>query len=71
MVVRGTLEAVAPLVFGWLSVELASGDAGLQWTFLVMLVLVVAASLLAIPARRVYPRDVATADASVRAVSSQ
>jgi hypothetical protein len=48
--------------------EGAPGDTGLQWTFLIMLVPVIAAGLLAIPARRVYPRDVATADASVQAV---
>ncbi|HLH92254.1 MAG TPA: MFS transporter [Xanthobacteraceae bacterium] len=70
MALRALLEAVAPVLFGWLSVELASGDTGLEWTFLIMLLPVVAASLLAIPARRAYPRDVATADASSHAVSA-
>jgi predicted MFS family arabinose efflux permease len=71
MALRGTLEALAPLIFGWLSLELGPGDAGLQWTFLIMLVVLVAAGLLAIPAHRVYPQDVATADASVRAIPAR
>lgn len=70
MALRALLEAIAPLVFGWLSTALAPGDTGLKWTFLIMLAPVVAASLLAIPAGRAYPRDVATADASARAVSA-
>jgi hypothetical protein len=38
---------------------------GLEWTFLVMLAPLIAASSLAFPARRTYPRDVATAEASM------
>jgi predicted MFS family arabinose efflux permease len=68
MAVRGGLEGFAPLVFGWMSTWLASGDTGLELTFLIMLVPVLAASALAIPARLAYPRDVVTADASAKAV---
>ncbi|HEX5297505.1 MAG TPA: MFS transporter [Streptosporangiaceae bacterium] len=42
--------------------------AGLEYTFLVFLVPLIAAGLLALAALRTYPRDVATASASVRAV---
>jgi hypothetical protein len=41
---------------------------GLEYTFLVFLVPLVAAGLLALAALRTHPRDVATASASVRAV---
>lgn len=71
MALRGFLEGLAPIIFGWLSVVLAPGNTGLEWTFLIMLIPVLVASSLAIPAMRTYPRDVATADASVRAVSPQ
>lgn len=67
MALRGALEGLAPLVFGWMSTWIAPGDAGLMWTFLIMLLPVIAASMLAIPACRAYPRDVATAEASARA----
>ncbi len=47
----------------------AAGNAtGLEYTFLVFLVAVVLAGLLALLALRTYPRDVATANASVRAI---
>lgn len=67
---RAALEAVAPLIFGWLSGVLGSGNTGLERTFLLMLVALLAASSLAIPARRSYPRDVATADESIKQVPS-
>ncbi len=41
---------------------------GLEYTFLVFLIPLVAAGLLALAALRTYPRDVATASASVRAI---
>ena len=66
MALRGLLEGGAPLLFGAMSVWLGGGTNGLQWTFLIMLIPVIVASSLAIPARRTYPRDVATADASMR-----
>ena len=47
----------------------AAGNAtGLEYTFLVFLVAVVLAGLLALLGLRTYPRDVATANASVRAI---
>ena len=69
MALRGLLEGVAPILFGWVS-SLIGGSRGLDWTFLIMLIPVVAASALAIPARRSYPTDVATADASARAIAA-
>jgi MFS family permease len=42
--------------------------AGLEYTFLVFLVPLIAAGLLALAALRTYPRDVATASASIRAL---
>jgi hypothetical protein len=50
---------------GWLG----GGDAGLMWTFLIMLAPMLVAASLALPGRRTYPRDVATAAASVEATS--
>jgi hypothetical protein len=64
MALRGLLEGGAPLLFGAMSEWLGGGTHGLEWTFLIMLIPVIVASSLAIPARRTYPRDVATADAS-------
>jgi hypothetical protein len=69
MALRGVLEGVAPILFGWVSGLFGGGADGLQWTFLIMLVPVLAASSLAIPTRRTYPADVATADASARSIS--
>jgi predicted MFS family arabinose efflux permease len=69
MALRGLLEALAPILFGWLS-GLIGGSGGLDWTFMIALAPVVVASALAIPARRSYPTDVATADASARAIAA-
>ncbi|HEU4567192.1 MAG TPA: MFS transporter [Marmoricola sp.] len=78
-VLRTALEAAAPLLFGWVSVLFGGKGASfgepsstgpavgnaLEYTFLVMLVSLVAAGLLmCLRARRTYPRDVATAVAS-------
>ncbi len=78
------LQAVAPLLFGYLSTLFGgsrgglggpesasiSGARGLEPTFLLMLIpLVGAGLLLLLRARRTYPRDVATAVASERAIS--
>ncbi len=69
---RMMLEGTAPTVFGFLSQHvLGGGDSGLKWTFLLMLIPLVIASSLAIPARRSYPRDVATASASVQATAKE
>lgn len=71
MALRGALEGGAPLLFGAMSDWFGGGANGLEWTFLIMLSTVIAASAFAIPARRAYPRDVATADASTRRVRRQ
>ena len=71
MALRGLLEGIAPILFGWVSGVLGGGNRGLDWTFMIMLVPVLAASTLAIPARRTYPADVATADASARAIGAE
>lgn len=68
MALRGLLEGGAPLLFGAMSDWLGAGTSGLEWTFLIMLVPVFVASSLAIPAARSYPRDVATADASMQRI---
>lgn len=67
MALRGLLEGIAPILFGWVS-GMFGGNRGLDWTFLIMLIPVLTASSLAIPARRSYPTDVATADASARSI---
>ncbi len=64
---RMFLQAAAPTVFGFVSQSVfGGGDHGLELTFLVMLGPLFIASALAIPARRTYPPDVATAAESVR-----
>lgn len=78
------LQAVAPLLFGYLSTVFGgsrgglggpesssvAGATGLEPTFLLMLIPLVAAGLLLLlRARRTYPRDVATAVASERAIA--
>jgi predicted MFS family arabinose efflux permease len=66
MALRAVLEGSAPIVFGLVSTRLGAGAEGLKWTYLVMLVPLLVAASLAIPARRTYPRDVATAAASAK-----
>lgn len=68
MIVRSLFEAAAPLVFGLLSGWFGGGDRGLMWTFIVMLVSMIAAGALMVPGRKTYLPDVATAAASVKAV---
>lgn len=80
-VLRTALEASAPLLFGWVSTLFGGNGASfgeprssapvvgksLDYTFLLMLVSLVAAGLLmCLRARQTYPRDVATAVASHR-----
>jgi hypothetical protein len=48
-----------------------TGPAGLEYTFLVFLVPLLTAGLLALPALRFYPRDVATAIAQQAINTSQ
>jgi hypothetical protein len=64
MALRSLLEASAPLAFGAVSVWIGGPD-GLQWTFLIMLAPMLAATLFIFPGRRTYPTDVATAAASI------
>lgn len=67
--IRAIFEGGAPLLFGAVSVWLGGGNIGLERTFLLMLLPLLIAAVLAIPARRTYPRDVATAGASVKATA--
>ncbi len=85
-VLRTALEALAPLLFGYVSTQLGGAGggsgyghptaaqphaaAGLDHTLLVMLAPLAVAGLLLLLARRSYPRDVATALASERAVAT-
>jgi predicted MFS family arabinose efflux permease len=63
---RTALESTAPLLFGFTSEHLFGGDgAGLQATFLIFLVALPAAGGIGMLAVRSYPRDVATAQASI------
>ncbi|MHC3474859.1 MFS transporter [Streptomyces sp. 7R007] len=67
--VRSAAESSAPLLFGLLSSHVfgsGGGTGGLEATFLVCLVPLLAAGLLSLAALRTYPRDVATALASAR-----
>ena len=70
MALRSTFEGGAPLLFGAMSEWLGGGQSGLMWTFLIMLIPMLMASLLGVWARQTYLRDVATAAASSRACKS-
>jgi predicted MFS family arabinose efflux permease len=67
MALRSLFEGGAPLLFGAMSGWLGGGAEGLMWTFLIMLIPMVIAGSLAVPARHTYPPDVATAAASAEA----
>src|SRR5262249_32319953 len=61
---RGIAQALAPLLFGAVSDHVfGGGRSGLQWTFVVMLVPLLASAYLLFRALRTYPRDVASAAA--------
>ena len=70
MALRSIFEGGAPLLFGALSEWLGGGQKGLMWTFLIMLIPMLIASLLGVKARKTYLRDVATAAASSRPCKS-
>ncbi|MGI8576867.1 MAG: MFS transporter [Nocardioidaceae bacterium] len=85
-VLRSSFEAIAPLLFGYVSTQFGAhtsglghpagsagrGGIGLEYTFLIMLVPLAAAGLiLLLRARRTYPRDVATAVASEHATAAE
>jgi MFS family permease len=62
---RSLAQALAPLLFGAVSdYVFGGGRSGLQWTFAVMLVPLLASSWLLWRARRTYPGDVAAAAAA-------
>jgi predicted MFS family arabinose efflux permease len=69
MALRSAFEGGAPLLFGAVSGWIGGDNSGLMWTFLLMLIPMLGASALAIPARRTYPRDVATAAGSMEETS--
>lgn len=69
MMIRAVFEGGAPLLFGAVSTWLGGGNVGLERTFLLMLIPLLVAAALAIPGRRTYPRDVATAGESVKATT--
>jgi MFS family permease len=61
---RGIAQALAPLLFGAVSDHVfGGGRSGLQWTFVVMLIPLLASAYLLFRALRTYPRDVASAAA--------
>jgi MFS family permease len=62
---RSLAMALAPLLFGAVSdYVFGGGRAGLQWTFIVMILPLAASAWLLFKGRRTYPADVATAAAS-------
>ena len=85
IVLRSVRESAAPLLFGHVSqYGFAGGSSaggggagqvgnptGLEYTFLIFLVPLIVAGPLPLAALRAYPRDVATAIASVRAVNAE
>lgn len=67
---RAFFEGSAPLLFGFTSDWLGGNEQALFWTYMIMLIPLFIASLLAIPALFTYERDVATAAASASEVRS-
>jgi MFS family permease len=65
--IRTGAMALAPLIFGGVSdYVFGGGRSGLQWTFAVMLVPLAASAVFLFRGLRSYPRDVATAAASLQ-----
>lgn len=65
---RTAAQALAPVLFGAVSdYVFGGGTAGLKWTFVVMLIPLAASAVFLYRARRLYPADVATTAAAVRA----
>jgi predicted MFS family arabinose efflux permease len=71
MTIRSVFEGAAPLLFGAVSRWLGGGDSGLMWAFLIMLIPTASAGFFVLPVRRAYPRDVATAAESVKAIANE
>lgn len=66
---RALGEAAAPPLFGYVSQSLPGANGiGLEYTFLLFLIPLMGAGLLALAGLRTYPRDVATARASIHAL---
>jgi predicted MFS family arabinose efflux permease len=66
-VLRMLAQAASPLLFGWVSQRVFGGGRhGLEYTFLIFLVVLIVAAALSLSAIRSYPRDVATAAESYR-----
>ncbi|HEY1734562.1 MAG TPA: hypothetical protein VGG23_08955, partial [Acidimicrobiales bacterium] len=61
---RTAAQSLAPVLFGAVADLLGGGRAGLQWTFLIMLIPLLANGVILLVALRFYPRDVATAAAA-------
>jgi predicted MFS family arabinose efflux permease len=68
---RSLVDAAAPTTFGLASQQVfgGPGTTGLEYTFLLGLIPLLVAAVLLLPALRTYPRDVATASASLRATT--
>jgi sugar phosphate permease len=63
---RTAAQSVAPVLFGVVSDDIfGGGTTGLKWTFVVMLLPLAASAVFLYGARRLYPVDVATADAAM------
>ncbi|MBP0456836.1 MFS transporter [Streptomyces montanisoli] len=70
-VLRTLAEGPAPTLFGFVSSGVFGGPHGLEYTLLVFLLPLFAAGLLGLVALRTYPKDVATAEASARAIRAE
>lgn len=68
---RTLAEAPAPTLFGWVSSGVFTGSHGLEYTLLFFLLPLIVAGLLGLVALRTYPKDVATAEASARAIRAE
>jgi MFS family permease len=69
-VLRSLAQSLAPLIFGVTADHVfGGGRGGMQWTFGFMLVTMGASGVILLRATRTYPRDVATAGASVPAAA--
>jgi MFS family permease len=62
---RTSAQALAPLLFGVFADLFGGGHKGLQYAFILMLAPLAVSGVVLLRARRTYPRDVATAAASV------
>jgi MFS family permease len=68
---RSLAQSLAPVLFGATSDHVfGGGRSGLQWTFALMLISMGASGVILLRATRTYPRDVATAAASMPAATA-